>query len=63
MGNETLESLTVPVCISKLKIKVNPNVINYKEIGQNDEKITYEMTMGFNLIKYSLKVEHINILH
>ena len=55
MGNETLESLTVPVCISKLKIKVNPNVINYKEIGQNDEKITYEMTMGFNLIKYSIE--------
>ena len=55
MGNGTIESLITPWCISKLKIKVNPKIINYKNIGENSEKITYEMTMGFNLIKDTIE--------
>ena len=51
MGNDTLQNLTTPWCISNLKIEVEPNVINYKNIGDNTEKITQNITMGFNLIK------------
>ena len=55
MGNETTQNLTTPWCISKLKIETNTNIINYKNIGDNSEKITYKMTMGFNLIKDSIE--------
>ena len=55
MGNGTTQHLTTPWCISKLKIKVNPRTINYKNIGENSEKISYKMTMGFNLIKDNIE--------
>jgi len=51
MGNGTVESLVTPWCISKLKIEVNPYVINYQNPGETGEKITQHISMGFNLIK------------
>ena len=33
LGNGTYESLTSKICISNTKVVVNPNIINYKNIG------------------------------
>ena len=55
MGNGTVQNLITPWCISKLKIEVTPHIINYKNIGEDSKKITYKMTMGFNLIKDTME--------
>ena len=36
---------------SNLKIKVNPNIISYKNIGENNQKIECETQIGFNLLR------------
>ena len=33
------------------ELKVSPEEITYKDIGENTEQITYDMTIGFNLLK------------
>ena len=49
IGNETVENLKVPVCISKLKIQVEKNTINFEK--ENDqEQINYKLNMKFNLL-------------
>ena len=55
MGNGTVQSLKTPWCISKLKIEVDPHVINYKNPGDTGEQITQYISMGFNLIKDEIK--------
>ena len=37
-----------------IKLEVNPNIINYEQIGENTEKITQSISMEFNLIKDNL---------
>ena len=51
LGNGTYENLTSKICISNLKIKVNPNIISYKNIGENNQKIECETQIGFNLLR------------
>ncbi len=38
LGNGTYENLTSKICISNTKVVVNPNIINYKNIGENNQK-------------------------
>ena len=51
LGNGTYESLTSKICISNTKVVVNPNIINYKNIGENNQKVECKTTIGFNLIR------------
>ena len=50
MGNDSLENSTKAYCISKVKLKASPSVINYKEAGDTGEKITYSLSATFNLL-------------
>ena len=50
IGNGTTENIITPVCISQVKLKVTPNIINYKKAGDTGEKITYSVSAGFNLL-------------
>ena len=50
IGDGTTAATTTPVCISNLLLKVTPNVINYKEVGDTGEKITHTVSAGFNLL-------------
>ena len=49
MGNETVQNLTTPWCISKKKINVTKNIINFEKAGEK-ETIGYNMSMAFNLL-------------
>ena len=50
LGNGTLETLYVPINISDKKIKVEKNIINFKELEEK-ETIKYTMNMRFNLLQ------------
>ena len=50
MGNGTIQTLTAPWCISNLKIEAKPDIINYKNIGEDTETITKSIVMEFNLL-------------
>jgi len=50
MGNGTVESLITPWCISKKKINVEKNIINFKVAGEQDQ-IKYNSSVEFNLIR------------
>ena len=54
MGLGDTVNLTTPMCISNVKMKVNSSVINYSNIGETGEKITYKLTAGFNLISENI---------
>ena len=55
LGNGTYESLTSKICISNTKVVVNPNIINYKNIGENNQKVECKTTIGFNLLKENIE--------
>ena len=50
IGNGTTESSTTKACISQVKLKVDPKIINYKNVGDTGEQITYAVSAGFNLL-------------
>ena len=50
MGNGTVENLITPWCISKKKIQVAKNIINFTEAEQT-EQIEYTSSVAFNLIR------------
>ena len=54
MANGTVENLTDPWCISNVKIEINPDVINYKNVGENSHTIVPTIGMTFNLLKDNL---------
>ena len=51
MGNGTVQSLATPWCISQAKLEVTPKIINYKNIGEDTQTITKNISVGFNLLK------------
>ena len=54
MGIGDNVTLTIPMCISNVRMNVNPSIINYSKIGETGEKITYNLKAGFNLISESI---------
>ena len=61
MGNGTVQNLITPWCISKKKINIEKNIINFQKEGEQ-EKAAFNTTVEFNLIrddvpncKYSFK--------
>ena len=50
IGNGTVQNLVTPWCISKKKISVEKNILNFKQAEETDT-IKYRTTVEFNLIR------------
>ena len=50
MGNEFIQNLITPWCISKKKINVDNNIITMQKTGEQ-KQITFNSTLEFNLIR------------
>ena len=55
MGNGTVENLLTPWCISNLKLELDKDIINFKQVEESYQ-LSNSLKMEFNLLQDSLPI-------
>ena len=55
LGNGIYENTKNKICISNIQVKVTSQIINYQNVGENNQKVECKTTIGFNLLKENIE--------